>query len=74
MRRFRRSIIVSPRRGKDNLPLAETDFDFLMSDVLVDYSTYAPCVLRSSRLPSIDDYDEIKLHCLLSTALCMLQS
>lgn len=39
-------IIVSPRRGKDNSPLAETTFDFLTSDVLVDYSTYAPCVFR----------------------------
>ena len=37
-------IIVKPRRGKDNSPLAETMFDFLTSDVLVDCSTYAPFV------------------------------
>ena len=39
---LRDRIILSPRRGKDNSPLAETEFDFGMSDVLVDHSTYAP--------------------------------
>ena len=66
-------ILGKPRRGEDNSPLAETKFDFLMSDVLVDCSTYAPHVYKHFHLPSIDDNDDTELHTLHNYALCRLE-